>query len=43
MDKELRCLGNVYGDFGTGYAGNVWDQSYLCPTLTALSGGAECQ
>lgn len=33
-------LGNVYGaQFGTGYAGNVWDKDYFCPTLRTMQGG----
>lgn len=37
---ELKRLGNVYGDnFGTGYAGNVWDKEGLCPTIKVESGG----
>ena len=37
--KAIR-LGNVYDDeYGTGYAGNVWNVSGICPTLTTLGGG----
>lgn len=37
---ELINLGNVYGDFNSGYAGNVWDSNGLCPTIkNAGSGG----
>ena len=33
-------LGNYYGkQFGTGYAGNVWDTRYLCPALMTMAGG----
>lgn len=33
-------LGNVYGkQFGTGYAGNVWDINYFCPTIRTCQGG----
>lgn len=33
-------LGNVYGaQFGTGYAGNVWDKDSFCPTLRTMQGG----
>lgn len=42
-EKEIgftRLLGNVYGSqFGTGYAGNVWDKDYYCPTLRTMQGG----
>ncbi len=38
-DEPVR-LGNIYGEqFGTGYAGNVWDKSPLCPTLMTMQGG----
>lgn len=36
---SARRLCNVYGDFGTGYAGNVWDADYLCPTIDTAQGG----
>lgn len=37
---EVKHLGNIYGDnFGTGYAGNVWDKNHLCPTLMNMQGG----
>lgn len=33
-------LGNVYGDqFGTGYAGNVWDTNAISPALMTMQGG----
>jgi DNA (cytosine-5)-methyltransferase 1 len=33
-------LGNIYGkQFGTGYAGNVWDKEAISPTLTTMQGG----
>lgn len=33
-------IGNIYGDqFGTGYAGNVWDQDYVSPTIMTAQGG----
>ena len=32
-------LGNVYGEqFGTGYAGNVWDKEAISPTLMTMQG-----
>ena len=32
-------LGNLYGDFGTGYAGNVWDDQGIAPALMTMQGG----
>ena len=40
--KDPKCvrLGNIYGeDKGTGYAGNVWDDNGLCPTINTMAGG----
>ena len=38
-DQPIR-LGNIYGEqFGTGYAGNVWDKDSICPTLMTMQGG----
>ena len=42
--KDPKCvpirIGNVYGEqFGTGYAGNVWDKDAVCPTLMTMQGG----
>ena len=38
-DTPVR-LGNVYGEqFGTGYAGNVWDKESIAPTLMTMQGG----
>jgi hypothetical protein len=35
-------LGNVYGkQFGTGYAGNVWDKEYYCPIIRTCQGERE--
>ena len=35
-------LGNIYGDqFGTGYAGNVWDKESISPTIMTMQGGVE--
>lgn len=37
---ETKHLGNVYGEqYGTGYAGNVWDKNGLSPTLMNMQGG----
>lgn len=33
-------IGNIYGEqFGTGYAGNVWDKSSVSPTIMTAQGG----
>ena len=33
-------LGNIYDErFGTGYAGNVWDENGISPTLQTMQGG----
>lgn len=33
-------IGNIYGEqFGTGYAGNVWDKDCISPTLMTMQGG----
>ena len=32
-------IGNIYGDFGSGYAGNVYLAEGLCPTIKCESGG----
>ena len=33
-------VGNIYGEqFGTGYAGNVWDQDSVSPTIMTAQGG----
>ena len=35
-----KFIGNVNReDFGTGYAGGVWDDSHISPTLTTMQGG----
>ena len=37
---ETKRLYNIYGEkFGTGFAGNVWDANYMCPTLQTMQGG----
>lgn len=39
MDSP-KFIGNVNReDFGTGYAGGVWDDNYVSPTLTTMQGG----
>ena len=43
MEKMIR-LGNIYGEqFGTGYAGNVWDKNGIAPTLKTAQGGGLLQ
>lgn len=38
---EERRLGNIYGEqFGTGYAGNVWDSEAISPALMTMQGGS---
>lgn len=32
-------LFNIYGDYGTGYAGNVWDDKHIAPGLMTMQGG----
>lgn len=41
MDSDSpKFIGNVNReDFGTGYAGGVWDDSHISPTLTTMQGG----
>ena len=37
---QPKFIGNVNReDFGTGYAGGVWDDSHISPTLTTMRGG----
>lgn len=37
---ELNRLGNIYGEeFGTGFAGNVWDTNGIAPTIQTAQGG----
>lgn len=39
-DENPVRLTNIYGEqFGTGYAGNVWDKNGLSPTLQTAQGG----
>ena len=40
LEFNVRKLANIYNeDFGTGYAGNIWDPEYFCPSLTTSQGG----
>lgn len=34
-----RRLGNIFGFTGGNYAGNVYDQNYIAPTLNTMQGG----
>ena len=37
---DVRFLGNINNkDFGTSYAGAIWDKNFLCPTLNTMQGG----
>ena len=38
-DKKAIRIGNIYGDFGTGFAGNVWDENGISPSLMTMQGG----
>lgn len=41
--KPIR-LGNIYGtQFGSGYAGNVWDVDGISPAIMTMQGGVESQ
>lgn len=37
--KDILCLGNIYGNFSTGYAGTVFGINGICQTIKANSGG----
>ena len=38
--KKPKRVGNIINkDFGTGYAGNVWNKKFLLPALTTCQGG----
>ena len=40
MNTNPIRLFNIYGEHcGTGFAGNVWDTSSVCPTLMTMGGG----
>lgn len=37
---NAKFLGNINSkNFGTGYAGAVWDSNAICPTLNTMQGG----
>lgn len=39
-ENSPRFIGNINRpDFGTGYAGGVWDTEHISPTLTTMQGG----
>jgi hypothetical protein len=38
MEKRL---GNIFGFTGGNYAGNVYDQNYIAPTLNTMQGGVQ--
>lgn len=39
MHQAIR-LGNIYGkQYGTGFAGNVWDSNGIIPALMTMQGG----
>lgn len=41
MHQAIR-LGNIYGkQYGTGFAGNVWDSNGIIPALMTMQGGGE--
>ena len=36
----IERIGNIYGpQFGTGYAGNIWDKNGISPSLMTMAGG----
>lgn len=40
MEERAKRLFNIYGrDKGTGFAGNVWDQNHISPTVDTCGGG----
>ena len=40
IEVEPIRIGNIYGEqFGTGYAGNVWNKETISPTLMTMQGG----
>ena len=37
---EIKLLGNIYGEqFGTGFAGNIYDAEGITPAITTFQGG----
>lgn len=44
MNAEITPIriGNIYSpNRGTGFAGNIWDKDFICPTITTCGGGIE--
>lgn len=42
MNAEITPIriGNIYSpNRGTGFAGNIWDKDFICPTITTCGGG----
>ena len=40
MEKKPKHIGNILGDqFGTGFAGNVWEKKRTCPVIMTCNGG----
>ena len=40
MSMMIERIGNIYGpQFGTGYAGNIWDKNGISPSLMTMAGG----
>lgn len=42
MNKETnkeKKIGNIFGAIGGNFAGNVYDQRYICPALNTMGGG----
>lgn len=40
METEKK-IGNIFGFTGGNYAGNVYDQNFMCPTLNTMQGGCK--
>lgn len=39
IDDDIIWLGNIYGNYSTGYAGTVFGVNGICQTIKANSGG----
>lgn len=39
MEERPKRLFNIYGEYGTGFAGNVWATEYISPTIETCGGG----
>ena len=42
INREKK-LGNLHGFTGGNFSGTVYDQNYLCPTISTMSGGGNNQ